>query len=149
MISQLVSCSLQKCSEGGGARGDMCCKTETAGHATCSRETEADKAQASFARIVTKLQTLNKEVKTLSRSVGDLTEAHEKHTEKTKKNNEETQDRINFMNYRILEIRQLTGPAGLSVAHLARIKKIKRGSIFEDKTLDDPDLGRDLKCGAH
>ena len=149
MISQFVSCSLQKFSEGGVARGDGCYKREAAEYGTCSRETEADKAQASFTRIVTKLQSLNKEVKTLSRSVGDLTEAHERHTEKTKKNNEETQDRINFMNYRILEIRQLTGPAGLSVAHLARIKKIKRGSIFEDKTLDDPDLGREWECSAH
>ena len=41
------------------------------------------------------------------------------------------------MNYRILEIRQLTGPRGLSAAHLTRIKKIKRGSIFEDKMADE------------
>ena len=37
------------------------------------------------------------------------------------------------MNYRILEIRQLTGPGGLSRAHIKRIRKLKRGSIFEDK----------------
>ena len=134
----------QKYTESGDVRGEGCCRREQAEHVTCSKESDSDKAQASFARIVTKLQSLNREVKTLSKSVGDLTEAHEKHTEKSKRNNEDTQDRINFMNYRILEIRQLTGPRGLSAAHLARIRKMKRGSIFEDKTLEDPELGIDL-----
>lgn len=136
-VSHFAVISLQKFTDE-GIGPDVCCKRE---HTVCSKETETEKAQASFARIVTKLQNLNSEVKTLSKSLGDLTEGHQRHTENTKKNNEDTQERINFMNYRILEIRQLTGPKGLSAAHLSRIKKIKRGSIFEDKTLDDPGLG--------
>ena len=45
---------------------------------------------------------------------------------------------------RILEIRQLTGPCGLSKAHIQRIKKIKSGSIFEENADTCGDYGDKL-----
>ena len=100
---------------------------------------ESAKTGVSFARIVRKLQSLNREMNTLTAALADLTEAQQRHNEQTAMNNKENQERMNFMNDRILEIRELTGPRGLSAAHLARIKKIKRGSIFEDKTANHPE----------
>ena len=100
---------------------------------------ESAKAGVSFARIVRKLQSLNREMNTLTAALAGLTEAQQRHNEQTAVNNKENQERMNFMNDRILEIRELTGPRGLSAAHLARIKKIKRGSIFEDKTANHPE----------
>ena len=97
------------------------------------------KAGVSFARIVRKLQSLNREMNRLTAALADLTEEQERHAEQTALNNKQSRERMNFMNDRILEIRELTGPRGLSAAHLARIKKIKRGSIFEDKTPNDPE----------
>ena len=46
--------------------------------------------------------------------------------------------------HRILEIRQLTGPCGLSKAHIQRIKKIKSGSIFEENADTCGDYGDTL-----
>ena len=97
-----------------------------------------------------KLKSLNTEMKLLSKSLEDLTLAQRNHEQHTDKSYAETQERINFMNYRILEIRQLTGPGGLSKAHIARIRKMKRGSIFQDKAdncadLDDDDEDEMLK----
>ena len=96
-----------------------------------------DGAGVSFARIVRKLQSLNREVNTLTTALAELTEAQQRHNHHSILKKRESQERINFMNDRILEIRELTGPRGLSAAHLARIKKIKSGSIFEDKTTKD------------
>ena len=100
----------------------------------CTKETESQRAQASYERIMAKLKSLNDDVKHLNQSLEDLSKAQKRHEEHTDTKYAETQERINFMNYRILEIRQLTGPGGLSKAHIARIRKMKRGSIFQDKS---------------
>ena len=100
---------------------------------------ESAKAGVSFARIVRKLQCLHREMNTLSTALVGLTAEQQSHNEQTAVNNKENQERINFLNDRILEIRELTGPRGLSAAHLARIKKLKRGTIFEDKTAHHPE----------
>ena len=123
--------SQHKHAEGEEAPEVGCCKREEG----CVKG--AAKAGVSFARIVRKLQSLQRELNTLTAALAELTEAQQRHNEQTVRNNRESQERINFMNDRILEIRELTGPRGLSAAHLARIKKIKRGSIFEDKTAND------------
>ena len=92
---------------------------------------------------------MNEDMKTLNKSVDDLTQAHIDHEQRTFKKNEESQERINFMNYRILEIRQLTGigrEGGLTKTHLKRIREMKRGSIFEstiEDGLEDDDLVED------
>lgn len=111
----------------------------------CSKETEAQKAASSFSRIIATLEGMNKDMINLSKSVDDLTVAHMEHEQDTFRKNELTQDRINFMNYRILEIRQLTGcgkvEGGMSKRHLKKIKEMKRGSVFE--TIGDDDLDED------
>ena len=94
-------------------------------------------AGVSFARIVRKLESLNRELNTLTTALAELTEEQQRHNVHSILKKRESQERINFMNDRILEIRELTGPRGLSAAHLARIKKIKSGSVFEDKTTKD------------
>ena len=93
----------------------------------------------SFATIVRKLQGLHREVNTLTAALAGLTEEQQSHNVQTALNHKENQERINFLNDRILEIRELTGPRGLSAAHLARIKKLKRGTVFEDKTALHPE----------
>ena len=106
---------------------------------------ESAKAGVSFARIVRKLQSLKREMNSLTAGLAELTDAQQRHREQTERSSEDSRLRINFMNDRILEIRELTGPRGLSAAHLARIKKVKRGSIFEDKTenlSEEPGKGR-------
>ena len=82
----------------------MSCKEKQ----TCSRETEAQKVQASFAKIMTTLEIMNNDMRFLHKSLDDLSATHIEHERKTFKNNQENQERINFMNYRILEVRQLT-----------------------------------------
>ena len=85
-----------------------------------------------------KLKSLNEDMKILHNSIDDLTLGQREHEEHTDRAYSDTQERINFMNYRILEIRQITGAGGLSKVHLQRIKQMKRGSIFADR-LDNPE----------
>ena len=70
---------------------------------------ESAKAGVSFARIVRKLQSLNREMNTLTAALAGLTEEQQSHNVQTALNHKENQERINFLNDRILEIRELTG----------------------------------------
>lgn len=106
---------------------------ELPGKVVCSRESDSRRAEASFARIMTIMQTLNSDMKNMNQSIEDLAKAQRDHEEHTDRTYTDNQERINFMNVSILEIRQLTGPGGLSRAHIQRIRRMKRGSIFEDK----------------
>ena len=85
-------------------------------------------------------------MKILHNSIDELSLGQREHEEHTDRSYSNTQERINFMNYRILEIRQITGTGGLSKVHIQRIKQMKRGSIFADRNdnCDDADLTEDM-----
>ena len=93
-----------------------------------------------------KLKSLNEDMKILHNSIDELTLGQREHEEHTDRAYSDTQERINFMNYRILEIRQITGTGGLSKVHIQRIKQMKRGSIFADRNdnCDDAELTEEL-----
>ena len=111
-----------------------------------SRNKESKSEAASFSTIMKKLKSLNEDMKILHNSIDDLTLGQREHEEHTDRAYSDTQDRINFMNYRILEIRQITGAGGLSKVHIQRIKQMKRGSIFADRkdNHDDAELTEDM-----
>ena len=110
------------------------------------RNKESKSAEASFSTIMKKLKSLNEDMKILHNSIDDLTQGQREHEEHTDRAYSDTQERINFMNYRILEIRQITGAGGLSKVHIQRIKQMKRGSIFADRNdnYDDAELTEDM-----
>ena len=93
-----------------------------------------------------KLKSLNEDMKILHNSIDELSLGQREHEEHTDRAYADTQERINFMNYRILEIRQITGTGGLSKVHIQRIKQMKRGSIFADRNdnCDDADLTEEM-----
>ena len=111
-----------------------------------SRNKESKSEAASFSTIMKKLKSLNEDMKTLHNSIDDLTLGQREHEVHTDRAYSDTQERINFMNYRILEIRQITGAGGLSKVHIQRIKQMKRGSIFAERNdnHDDAELTEDM-----
>ena len=111
-----------------------------------SRNKESKSEAASFSTIMKKLKSLNEDMKILHNSIDDLTLGQREHEVHTDRAYSDTQERINFMNYRILEIRQITGAGGLSKVHIQRIKQMKRGSIFAERqdNHDDAELTEDM-----
>ena len=111
-----------------------------------SRNKESKSAAASFSTIMKKLKSLNEDMKILHNSIDDLTLGQREHELHTDQAYSDAQDRINFMNYRILEIRQITGAGGLSKVHIQRIKQMKRGTIFADRNdhHEDAELTEDM-----